>query len=86
MEVADDALVYEILDIILGFAKGVNRKRHMDFQHTLGREPLPDPEWVIALRGLLVNAADRFNALGAHSNVDIAESANSILQELSAGE
>ena len=86
MEAADDALEYEILDIILGLAKGVNRKRHVDFRKSIGREPLPDPEWVIALRGLLVNAADRFKALGAHSNADVAESAHSILQELSAGE
>jgi hypothetical protein len=85
MQAADEALVYEILDIILGFAKGVSRKRYVDFQKALRREPQPDPEWVIALRTLLVNEADRFRVLGTHSNSDIAESANSIVQELSAG-
>src|SRR4051794_22817082 len=34
---ADDALAYEILDIILGFAKGVNRKPTEDFQRAWGR-------------------------------------------------
>lgn len=85
MEAGDDALIHEILDIILGFAKGVNRKRHVDFQKSLGRQPLLDPEWLIALRRLLANEEDRFKALGAHANADIAESATAILQELSAG-
>jgi hypothetical protein len=85
LECADDALVDEILDMILGFAKGVNRKRYLDFQKCVGRDPMPDPKWVIKLRALLVNEADRFRALGAHPNADIAESANAILQELSAG-
>jgi hypothetical protein len=86
MQAANEPLVYEILDIILGFAKGVSRKRHVDFQKALGREPQPDPEWVIALRTRLVNESDRFRMLGTHSNSDIAESANAILQELSVGE
>jgi len=83
MQTSEDSLVYEILDIILGFAKGVNRKRIVDFLRALGHEPRPDPEWVIALRVLLVNEANRFRMLAAHSNPGIAESANSILQELS---
>ena len=86
MQAGDESLVYEILDIILGFAKGVSRNRYVDFQKALGREPQPDPEWVIALRMLLLNEAERFRALGTHSNSYIAESANSIVQELSAEE
>ena len=86
MQVGDDGLVYEIVDIILGFAKGVNRMRYVDFQRALGREPQPDPEWVVALRALLVNESHRFQRLAGHSNADIAESATSILQEISAGE
>jgi hypothetical protein len=85
MGAADEALVSEILDSILGFAKGVNRKRRLDFLKALGQEPLPDPQWVIALRSLLLNETDRFKILRAHANAEIAESANSILQELSAG-
>jgi hypothetical protein len=86
MQAADESLVYEILDIILGFAKGVNRKRYVDFQKALRREPQSDPEWVIALRARLTDERDRFRVLGNHSNADIAESANAVLQELSAGE
>ena len=86
MQAADESLVYEILDIILGFAKGVNRKRSVDFQKALGRKPQPDPEWVIALRAGLTTERDQFRVLGNHSNADIAESANAVLQELSAGE
>lgn len=86
MQVSDESLVYEILDIILGFAKGVNRKRHGDFQKSLGRAPQPDPEWVIALRAILLDEAQRFRAIHSHSNPEIAELADSILQELSAGE
>jgi hypothetical protein len=86
MQACDESLVYEILDIILGFAKGVSRKRYVDFQKALGREPQPDPEWVIALRALLLGEADRFRSLRTHSNSGIAEEAESILQELSAEE
>ena len=45
-----------------------------------------DREWVIALRALLVNKANRFKVPRAHSNADIAVAADSILQEFSAGE
>ncbi|MGE3808501.1 MAG: hypothetical protein AB7K24_27875, partial [Gemmataceae bacterium] len=86
MQVGDESLVYEILDIILGFAKGVSRKRYVDFQKALGREPQPDAEWVIALRTQLLNEAERFKAFRTHSNSGIAEEAESILQELSAEE
>jgi hypothetical protein len=86
MRAADESLVYEILDIVLGFAKGVSRKRSVDFQRALGREPQPEPEWVTALRTLMLKETERFKALCAHSNSDIAVSADSILQELSTGE
>jgi hypothetical protein len=86
MQAAEDALVYEILDIILGFAKGLNRKRRVEYLKRLGRDPLPDPPWVMALRALLVNETNGFRVLAANANADIAELADSILQELSAGE
>lgn len=83
MECANDPLVYEILDIILGFAKGVNRQRYVDFQKGLGREPLLDPEWLSELRAQLLYESHRFLALEANQNADIAELANILLEELS---
>ena len=77
-------MAYEILDIVLGFTKGVNRERYIGFQRALGREPLPDPKWVKELRLQLVNELPRFRALTGHPNAGIAESAGLILDELSA--
>lgn len=82
MEIADDQLVVEILDIVLGLAKGVNRREYESFQRSEGREPRPDPEWIIELRGLLLKEDDRFNALSTHSNSEIGEFASAVLQEL----
>jgi len=80
---ADELLAPEILDIILGFAKGVNRQRRSEYLAALGRKAYSDPEWVIELRARLGNESGRFTELGSHSNANIAELANSIVQELS---
>ena len=82
---ADRDLTVELLDILLGFAIGVSRKRTMEFQHAIGRgEPGPDPQWLLDLRTGLNAELPRFESLSAWSDADVAYFATEIVRELAA--
>src|SRR5205823_2156421 len=51
---ADRDMTVELLDIMLGFALGVNRERVVGFQRSLGREAPPEEQWVADLRAALL--------------------------------
>jgi hypothetical protein len=85
LEVADEDLAAEILDILVGFALGTNRKRSIDWQKACGRDvSLPEPAWVASLRLRLLAEVPRFRKLSEHANADIADPARRILEELAA--
>jgi hypothetical protein len=83
LDTADDVMAVELLDIVLGFAKGVNRKRREKFQQWLGRKEVEEePSWLAELRALLSAERPRFERLAASENDDIGGFADDILAEL----
>jgi hypothetical protein len=83
LDTADRDLTVELLDILLGFAIGVNRQRAVDFQRSLGRtEVTSEEEWVAVLRAALTAELPRFRRLAASPNQDIADFAGRIVAEL----
>jgi hypothetical protein len=83
LNTADRALTVELLDILEGFAKGVNRQRFEKYQRSLGRtEIAPDEPWVVNLREALNAERQRFQRLLSSSDGEIAGYAQRILAEL----
>lgn len=86
LEVLDEAdrdLTVEILDILLGFAVGVNRQRAVEFQRSLGRSQFePEQHWVTDLRADLITEAPRFQQLKSAQDEEIVDFAGRIMLEL----
>ncbi len=83
LDAADRDLTVELLDILLGFAIGVNRQRALDFQWSLGHtESRPEEQWVADLRAALLVEMSRFRQLAASCNEEVAGFAGQILREL----
>ncbi len=83
---ADRDMTVELLDILLGFAIGVNRQRALDFQRSLGRtELVHDEPWVAELRAALLAELPTFRGLATSPEEDVADFAEQIVAELSAG-
>ena len=86
LKVADEGLTVEILDILLGFAIGVNRDRAIEYRAGMGHhEPYVESDWVAELRSLLLAELPRFRQLSSHNNEEIADFAADILEELRQG-
>jgi hypothetical protein len=81
---ADQPLEVEILDILLGFARGSSRKRSIDFQKACGRDIRPEPDWVTNLRTRLLAEVPRFRKLTGSTDQEIADTAKLILEEFTA--
>jgi hypothetical protein len=86
LDTADQDLMVELLDILLGFAIGVNRQRAVDFQRLLGRTDVaPEEQWVANLRAALLTELPRFRRLAASPNEEVAGFGERIVAELGAG-
>ena len=86
LDAADRDMTVELLDILLGFAIGVNRQRAADFQRSLGRtEVAPEERWVAELRAALLAELPRFRRLAAAADEDVADFAEGIVAELGTG-
>ena len=88
MDAAYNEMTVELLDILLGFAIGVNRQRAANFQQSpLGRiEISPEEQWIIELRAALVAELPRFWRLAASTDEDVAKFAGRIVRELCEGQ
>src|SRR5262249_41232520 len=85
MDSADRDMTVELLDILLGFAIGTNRRRAVEFQRSLGRTEIePEQPWVGELRAALVAELVRFQRLAASHDEEISDFAQRILAELGA--
>jgi hypothetical protein len=84
LDQADRDMTVELLDILLGFALGVNQQRYMDYQRSLARETLPEDRWVTDLRAALLAEVPRFRRLAASTDEDVADFAGRTLVELGA--
>jgi hypothetical protein len=86
LEVLDTAnrdLTVELLDILLGFAIGVSRKRTVEFHRAVGRgDPAADPTWVLNLRSALNRQLPRFASLATSPDAEVANFAACIVREL----
>jgi hypothetical protein len=86
LDSADRELAVELLDILLGFAIGVNRRRFLEFQRSRGRTaPVPEEQWVADLRAALVGELPRFEGLAGSSDEEVADFAGQIVAELRQG-
>ncbi len=86
LESADRDMVVELLDILLGFAIGVNRRRFLEYQRSLGRTDLvPEAEWIAELRAALVSELPRFEGLATSPDEEVADFASRIVAELHEG-
>ena len=81
---ADRDMTVELLDILLGFALGVNRQRAVDFQRSLGRDAPTDEHWVADLRAGLLAEVPRYLRLATSSDEEVADFAGRTLSELGA--
>ncbi len=82
---ADDELTSEILDILLGFAKGTNRQRIMAYQKAFPRlKGLPEQQWVADLRAALISELPRLRQLTVSRDAETVRYALDILSELAA--
>lgn len=87
LDSADRDMAVELLDILLGFAKGVNRRRFLEFQRSRGRTELPPEEqWISDLRTALVGELPRFDELASSADEEMADFAGQIVAELRAGQ
>ena len=83
LDTASEQMTIELLDILLGFAIGVNRQKVLDYQLSLGRKDIvPEEQWVTDLRIALNNQLPRFKSLAFSSNDEIADLASDIVAEL----
>lgn len=82
LDQADQEIAIELLDILLGFALGVNRQRFEDFQRSIGREPPPEELWRTELRAALLAETPRFQTLAASPDENVAGFAITTLEEL----
>jgi hypothetical protein len=86
LDAADRDLTFELLDILLGLAIGVNRQRAVEFQRSLGRiEVTPEAQWVADLRASLLTELPRFRQLAASPDEAVTSIAGQIVAELGAG-
>jgi hypothetical protein len=86
LDSADREMAVELLDIVLGFAIGVNRRRFLEFQRSRGRtELVPEEQWIADLRAALVGELPRFEGLATSSDEEIAGFAGRIVVELREG-
>jgi len=85
IEAADRNIAVELLDILLGFAIGVNRRRAVDLQRSLGREALPEEQWVVDLRAGLLAEVPRFRRLADSRDTEVSDFAGRVLAELGGG-
>jgi len=79
---ADRDMTVELLDILLGFALGVNWQRVVEFQRALGREAPLEERWSADLRAGLLAEVPRFRRLAASPDEDVADFARRTLSEL----
>jgi hypothetical protein len=83
LDTASERMTIELLDILLGFAIGVNRQKAIDYQSSLVRNDIvPEEQWVSDLRIALNTHLPRFKALASSSNEDVAGYASDIVAEL----
>ncbi len=74
------------MDILLGFAIGVNRQRAEDFQRAMGRlEIAPEESWVANLRAALFKELPRFRRLAVSVDQEVSGFAGRIVSELGVG-
>jgi hypothetical protein len=86
LDSADREMAVQLLDILVGFALGVNRRRSVEYQLRLGRtEPRPEKQWITDLRAAMIAELPRFEGLAASSDETIARFAGRILAELREG-
>lgn len=83
LDAADRDMTVELLDILLGFAVGVNQRRFLEFQRSRDcTESVPEEQWITDLRTALVVQVPRFERLATSSDIEIADFAGRILAEL----
>ena len=82
LDQADRPISIELLDILLGFALGVNRQRLENYQRSIGREPPLEESWRTELRAALLAEVPRFQKLAASADEDLAGYATTTLDEL----
>jgi hypothetical protein len=82
LDTASEQMTIELLDILLGFAIGVNRQKAIDYQSSLGRNEIPEEQWVTDLRIALNTHLPQFKTLASSSNDDVAGYALDIIAEL----
>jgi len=86
LEVLDSAsrgLTVAILDIVLGFALGVNWQRVVEFQRSRGHTEIqPERAWVTDLRAALLAQLPRFEKLASAPDEEIKDFAQRIVSEL----
>lgn len=86
LDSADRDMAVELLDILLGVAIGVNRRRSAESQGSLGRtEIAPEERWITELRAALVSEHPNFAALAGTPDEEVADFASRIVAELRAG-
>lgn len=79
---ADRDLTVELLDILLGFALGVNWQRVVEFQRSFGRETPTEERWSAELRAGLLAEVPRLRRLADSPDEEIADFAHRTLSEL----
>ena len=82
LDAADRDMTVELLDILLGFAIGVNRQRAVDYQRAFGRLVTHELNWVADLRSGLLAELPRFRQLAVSPDEEVADFARRTLTEL----
>jgi hypothetical protein len=82
MDTSEDQLVAEIMDILLGLARGANPEKVARFARESYKREITVDQWVYDLRTAMQAELPRFRNLSAHANEDIAYSAQAIVEEL----
>jgi hypothetical protein len=82
---ADSDLTVGLVNIMLGFATGVNRERTVASWRRLGRAAPSEAPWVAELRAALLAELPRFRRLAASSDKEVARHARWVVSELGAG-
>jgi hypothetical protein len=78
----DRDLTVNLLDMLVGFALGCNRKLEAVYWHSEGKTVPPEPEWQMKLRDALNAELPRFLQLATSSDKEIEEFAKWIVTEL----
>lgn len=83
LDSADRNMAAELLDILWGVSKGVNRQRSRQFQRAIGRNDHGvEEQWIADLRTSLLGELPRFEELVNSTDEEIADFARQIIKEL----